>query len=171
MTDPANDPNVTVPLTGVSAQTWPLSIDVADTILSGQSIGTVVAGPRPAEPGTFRVESNPPSGGRSVSEITPDGLVAVEMSGRLDRGEEGQSRAVDMLIAGLRARGDEVTKLSNEHDENGQQSDRNSYGEDAILEINTHRVPIQIVTIPNDADTWRTVATGETPRLASLWPP
>jgi hypothetical protein len=125
--------------------TYVLKAEPGKMQITGHPIGTVVEGP-PDSPDGRRVDSRPASGGRAHSRTDSSGWFTAELSEPLDRGRKAEAHAVSVLIEALRDRGDQVTLLR------GGRDDR---GEDALLSINGHQTPVQVVSLPADQSLWR----------------
>jgi hypothetical protein len=94
------------------------------------------------------VDARPPSGGRSLSSVDSSGTLTADLSGRLERGTDGQWHVLKVLVEALRGRGDTVERLP-------AKDARDDRGEDGMLSLNGKRVPVQAVSLPVDKSTWK----------------
>jgi hypothetical protein len=125
--------------------TYVLKAEPGKMQLTGYPVGLVVEGPLDRPEGR-RVDSRPASGGRAHSRTDSSGGFTAELSEPLDRGRTAEAHAISVLIKALCDRGDQVTLLSGSRDD---------HGEDALLSINGHQTPVQVVSLPADQSLWR----------------
>ena len=121
-----------------------LGAETGQFSLIGRAIGTHLE--QHNANGGIRVESQPADGGKAVSEAAADRSFRVELTGHLLRGEDGEPRAVRILIAKLRSLGHEVIELPEAENERG---------EDRKLSIDAAENVVQVVTLPIDNEVWK----------------
>lgn len=127
---------------------YALNAEPGEMRITGHPIGMLAAGP-PDSPDGRRVDSMPASGGRAYSRADSAGAFTAELSGPLDRGRPAEPRALKVLIQAIQARGDQVILLS---------SGRDDRGEDGLLSINGHQIPVQVVSLPAEQSLWKELA-------------
>ena len=124
-----------------------LNAEPGEMHITGHPIGMLAEGP-PDSPDGRRVDSMPASGGRAYSRTDSTGVFTTELSDPLDRGRPAEPRAIKVLIQAIQARGDQVIPLSG-HDDRG---------EDGLLSINRHHIPVQVVSLPAEQSLWKELA-------------
>lgn len=126
--------------------------------IEGQPAGFHVEGPTAG--GGRKIESNPPEGGKAVSERASDGSFRAEFSGSLPKGRSGEPHAKKVLRLALDAAGHAVRDATGASD---------ASGEDGIFEIDGEKVAVQVVTMPMDDKLWGELARhGATERVGVL---
>jgi hypothetical protein len=91
----------------------------------------------------------PASGGRAYSRADSAGAFTAELSDPLYRGRLAEAHALKVLVQAIQARGDQCILLS---------SGRDDRGEDGLLSINGHQIPVQVVTLPAKQSLWKDLA-------------
>ena len=131
--------------------------------ITGYPSGLVVEGPVDSDTGR-RVEYNPSSGGRSVSETDAVGSFDVALSGPLQVGRGAEPHVITTLINALRASGETAHQLTGHS-----ARIRDDRGEDGLVEINGRQFFVQIEVVPSDEGLWRDLSRGSASRAGGLW--
>ena len=126
-------------------------------------VGLVVEGPADGDRGR-RVEYNPSSGGRSVSEIDAAGSFEFALSGPLQIGRAAEWYVMKTLVNALRASGETAHQLTGHS-----ARVRDDRGEDGLVEINGRRFFVQIEVVPSDKALWRDLSRGSASRAGGPW--
>jgi len=126
--------------------------------ITGYPPGLVVEGPADGDRGR-RVEYNPSTGGRSVSETDAAGSFDVALSGPLQIGRAAERHVMKTLVNAIQASG-ETAHEPTRHSARA----RDERGEDGLLEINGRLFPVQIVVVPSDQTLWRDLSMGSASR-------
>lgn len=113
--------------------------------ITANPVGVVVEGP-PESPDGRVVDSKPASGGRSHSRVDRDGTFTVELSGQLDKGRANEARVLKVLLQAMRNRGLAAGPVVGAQDHRG---------EDALVELDSRRIAVQVVTVPIDPSLWK----------------
>jgi hypothetical protein len=120
-------------------------------VIAGEAVSAVSEGSDLDGQGR-RVEANLATGARSVAVLRPEGTVRLDVQPPVDvGGRRNESRTCDTLVAAMQASGVPVT---------GWRPGVDPDGEDGVLRIADHDVPVQIVTVPPHESFWRGVHAG-----------
>lgn len=134
-----------VPCSACGLRHFILKAEPGEYKIAGCPIGTIVEGD-PNNPLGRRVESRPASGGAADSSTSRDGVFQTALSGNLDRGRAGEPHVLKVLFNKLHQLGLDIRV---------EQGALDHLGEDGIFVISDRRLPVQIVTVPNNPDVWK----------------
>jgi hypothetical protein len=140
------------------------SLDQSVTVeLVGQDIHTkqgnvgTVTEERDATGAQLQVRNRTPEGAHSDALLT-DGSVSLNISGPIQIGRKGESRALDTLLCKLLQEGHQSTV----------EAGRDSFGEDGILRHNGECLTLQVVSVPSSTTFWRDAILGSVTVAVSL---